>query len=103
MPAGKDPFTTVNRPGFLKKARGDVGNTVTVIRKGSKLGQDYAKKLQDRSTEIDRASNRDLAGMDVPDTAAGNRYARQGAASVAADEVVNDLERQNWRTKYAKK
>jgi hypothetical protein len=90
-------------------------NAATAIRRGSKYGDQYAKEKQGSAGRITRGAAADRAewgGPDAPMTAAGNKIARRGAASIAADTVVNDItagarkdavDKIMDRSKYAKK
>ena len=102
----KDPngFDTIQREKFYPGSP----KAVTAIRRGSKYGDQYAKEAQANADTIVRGSNADQAayeasgGSHIPDTPASNAIVRRGAASIAADKVVNDIKDKDSRSKYAK-
>lgn len=92
-PRKKGTFDTIQRenwyPGSPKAA--------TAIRRGSKAGNQYAKGKQETADRIMKGSSDEF-----PSTLEGNRIAKRGAASIAADTVVNDIVDRDRRDKYAK-
>jgi hypothetical protein len=89
MPKTEDKFQTVLRKGFKGPTK-TFPSTATVIRKGSKAGEKFAK-------EAGRFGNTNFAYDGGP-----GRIDRKVGRDMAADDIADDAEREAERSKYAK-